>query len=258
MKDVLIGALTGISAVVAMILLTPRPQPNGPAVRELTLFDNRRLGRLGNEYFPSDSEPVRSKLEKTTARVNVRLMPFEKVIEYLAKVSGQNFHVNWRALDMAGVHAHDPITLDMHDVPVSAILKAALEEVGTDEAVLQYCVVDGVVHISTYDDMAQHTVTRVYNVRDLIDLEVARASDSATRLTPADASDHLAGVIQEAIDPISWHDAGGTTGGLRFFSGRFVITQSIPNHDAILGLLAALRRADAPWPKVQPRKANGR
>ena len=50
MKDVLIGTLSGISAVIAILLLTPRPQLVSVPVRELPLLDTRYGALLDSRY----------------------------------------------------------------------------------------------------------------------------------------------------------------------------------------------------------------
>jgi hypothetical protein len=245
MKDVLIGVLTGIAAVVAATLLTPKPQPPNLPVRELAPIDDDRFGRLGHEFLPnSDPEPVRASLEKTRASMKVASAPLESVVNRLAEVSGQNIYVDWVALDDSRIGPREEVTLDLQNVPVAVLLRAALKEAGRGKRPLDYCIIDGVVRISTADDLHQYVVTRVYNVRDLIEQDVARgAKSSKAGHTPAEAAERLTHVIQEAVDPNSWRDAGGSSGMIRELGGRLIITQTPSNQDAVLGLLSALRRS---------------
>jgi hypothetical protein len=134
------------------------------------------------------------------------------------------------------------------------VLKSALKDVGggnrnSGQIMLAYRIDEGIVKISTADDLAKETCTRIYDVRDLIEEAVlhgrgiSNAKEGET--TEQEATDALARLIEEAVDPVSWRDAGGMSGGLRALAGRFIVTQTPENQEQVLGLLTAMRRADA-------------
>lgn len=249
MRDMLIGTISGISAVIAMALLMPRPQPVQLPVREIRALDVRYDDLAGNYLPATQPDPVRQKLAQTTARVNVKEMRFDKVVTYLSEITGANFYVDWRALEAAGIDSHATVTLDLQGVPVSVVLKTALKELGGGNVMLACRIDDGVVKISTADDLAKDTTTRIYDVRDLIEEEVQRSRASHNgkegETTEQEATDGLARLLEEAVDPVGWRDAGGSVGGLRAFAGRLIVTQTPENHEQILGLVTALRCADA-------------
>lgn len=56
-------------------------------------------------------------------------------------------------------------------------------------------------------------------------------------------------MIEETCDPVSWRDAGGSSGGIRFFNGRLIVTQTWENHRFIAQFLAQLRGT-----KEEPKK----
>lgn len=261
MKDMIIGTISGISAVIAVSLLTPRPHPTPPPVRELAPADVRYGSELGQEYLPTTQpDPARVKLDHTIARVSVKELRFEKLITYLSDLTGLSFNVDWRHLESAGINADATVTLDLQGVPASVVLKAALADLGGGTIALGYRAANGVVKISTVDELSRETPTRIYNVRDIIEQAIAQgaldrppaarsqarqqADDSA--LTEQEATDALARLIEESIDPVSWRDNGGTSGGIRAFAGRLIVTQTPENHEMILGLLAAFRRSESP------------
>jgi hypothetical protein len=256
MKDLVIGIVTGIAAVLATALLAPRPQPINLPVRQVPPVQDQELGRLGLEYLPT-SDPVRRKLDETIFSLKVTSAPLEGVVKQLADVSGQNLYVDWLALQAAGISAHDPITVDLHDLPVSVLLGRALQEAGRDQVRLGYTVIDGVVQISTEDDLAKYTVIRVYDVRDLVERERALSPNLKNDLA-SNATDALIRLIQETIDPTSWRDAGGSIGSIYALGGALVVRQSPQNQDAVLGLLVALRRSNAPWPTTRPMTTRGK
>jgi hypothetical protein len=258
MKDLLVGLLTGIAAVIATALLAPRRQPPELPIRQLAPIDDQDFSKLGREYLPT-SDPDRRKLEQTTASLKVSSASLETVVKQLADASGQNFYVDWAALYGAGIGATDTVTLDLHSVPLSVLLNLTLKEVGGEKARLGYRVIDGVVHVSTAENLRRYTVTRIYNVRDLVEKEIAwSAKNVKNNLAPAAATDSLVQLIQQSLEPYSWRDAGGTTGAIHAFGGLLVVTQTPETQDAILGMLAALRRSDQPWPTSPPTPTQGR
>jgi hypothetical protein len=252
MRDVLIGTVSGISAVIAMTLLMPRPQPASLPVREIRAVD-ARYDDLAGSYLPATQpDPVRQKLAQTIARVNVKEMRFDKVVTYLSEITGANFYVDWRALEAAGIDSHATVTLDLQGVPVTVVLKTALTDLGggnSGNIMLAYRIDDGVVKISTADELAKETCTRIYDVRDLIEEAVLHGrvipNAKVGETTEQEATDALARLLEEAVDPVSWRDNGGMSGGLRAFAGRLIVTQIPENQEQVLGLLTALRRADA-------------
>ena len=253
MKDMVIGILTGIAAVIATALFTPRPQPLTLPVRELSSIDNQRFNDLGRDFLTmTAADPVYRKLQQTTARLVAKQMPFEKVVNYLADVTGENFYVDWRQLEAAGLDVNSPVSVNLQNVSALVVLKASLDNLGGGNIRVGYCIVDGIVHISTADDLVRYTVTRIYNVRDLIEAEVAWHSKSPNhRLNPDEAEEWLIHLVQETIDPTTWRDNGGTIGGIRGFDGRLIVTQTAENQQTVIELLSGLRRSKGPWPTTQ-------
>jgi len=252
MKDMVIGILTGIAAVIATALLTPRPQSSTLPVRELSSIDNQRFNDLGRDYLTmTPADPVYRKLQQTAAQLVAKQMPFEKVVNYLAGLTGENFYVDWRQLEAAGLDVNSPVSVNLQNVSALVVLRAVLENLGGGNIRVGFCIVDGVVHISTADDLVRYTVTRVYNVRDLIEAEVAwHAKSPNHRLNPDDAEESLIRLVQETIDPTTWRDNGGTIGGIRGFDGRLIVTQTAENQQTVIELLSALRRSKGPWPEA--------
>jgi hypothetical protein len=261
-KDVVIGTVAGVVAVLAVAVLSPRAQqlPAGALpVVELAGSPSPFYEGLGKSYLPTTRpDPTKVRLERhRIERVEARQMPLEKLIQYFRETTGVNLFVSWRALEAAGIDRHAPVTLDLRDVSAAVALKMAMKEVGGENIMLGYLVADNVVTISTAEDLAKETVTRIYDVRDLIDEEFAhrrRADNNPQKpVVEQDAVDALNRILQETIDPTSWRDAGGSVGAIMYFGGRLIVTQTHDNHDQVLELLAALRLTAAP-PLVAPKQ----
>jgi len=253
MKDMLIGTLTGIIAVIATALVITKAQPVTLPIRELSSIDNQRFNDLGRDYLTmTDADPIYRKLQQVTARIDVKQMPIEEFIARLAELTKLNFYVDWRQLEAVGLNTRSPITLDLSNASAAAFLKAALNNLGGGNVRIGFTIIDGVIHISTADDLQRYTVTRIYNVRDLIEEQIAWQRKRLDHpLNPDEAEEALIRLVQETIDPTTWRDAGGTIGGIRAFSGRLIVTQTAENQHALLQLLSALRRSKEPWPTTQ-------
>jgi hypothetical protein len=105
-----------------------------------------------------------------------RGVPLEQVIEFMRELAGSSIHVKWAALEAAGVNKDTPVNVRLVEVPAAKALQVILEDVGGVNR-LEYVVEDGVIVISTRDDLSRRTVTRVYDVRDLVKAEPASRVD---------------------------------------------------------------------------------
>lgn len=81
-----------------------------------------------------------------------------------------NIDVNWNALALAGIDRNTPVQeLRLKNVQLGTVLDLVLDHVGSAAGVeLGYAVIDGVVRISTLEDLARLSKLRVYVVGDLL------------------------------------------------------------------------------------------
>jgi hypothetical protein len=176
---------------------------------------------------PSPTPEPKSRLVQVALYTRVGQMRFDgkplvNVFEAIRTDTGQNVFVNWRALKQARVTRNLPVTTDLSSLTLAEALDKLLAEVGGSQERLGYVVDDGVITVSTQKDLARNTITRVYDVRELL-------KDPATR----DAD--LAALTQrvQGFDPLSWKDAGGEIGSIRELSGQLIITQTPEVHKRI-------------------------
>src|SRR5439155_24169392 len=92
---------------------------------------------------------------------------------------------------------------------------------------LACAVEDGVLTVSTVDDINTNTLTRVYDVRDL-----ARTPTQSNAVI-ADLESHGA--------PATWRDHGGNVGSMAILSGQLIVTQTPLNQFDVLDRLHQLR-----------------
>jgi hypothetical protein len=226
-RDVVIGTVTGISAVVAMSVMTPRPQPPPPAIRSVPAFGQGR-DDLALPLSPTTRpDPARARLETVIEKLTSRGSGIKDVLGHIASATGANMVVNWRALESAGIATDAPVTLDLRRLPARVVLDQVLAQVGGGTIKLSHRAIDGIIVVTTADDLDRYRVTRVYDVRDLI--------------AGPDGLDGLMKLVAETTQHVTWREPAGAIGGIRSFNGRLVITDSLETHERTAELLRGLR-----------------
>ena len=282
-------------------LVPPQPNRTGRGAKSLSgvmeypedwaQLSLRRSHEAGFAESASNRRVARV-LNHTRIPVDFQRNTLGQVLNFLSQVSGENMYADWRALDFIGVSADDEVTLQLNDITLVAALDRVLEQVGDDIDRPQWAIQDGMVTISSEQALRKHTVTVVYDIRDLLfkvpyfgnapELDLAsalsQAGDAARNASggfgggsggggaifsdPADASprlsreelvDQIVGIIQENIDPEGWRELGGDTGTLQELNGNLIITNTVRNHRQIEGLLSQLREIRALQINVESR-----
>lgn len=111
---------------------------------------------------------TRRRLEKVAPEIRFDALPFEDVINRLRVLTGLNIVANWSALEAVAVERDAEVSLRLDGVMFEKALELILDEVGGGEVDLGYEIDDGVIQISTRQDLGRKTVTRVYHVEDLV------------------------------------------------------------------------------------------
>lgn len=252
-----------------------------------------RRTRFGaNAGSESDmNRAVRRRLDESVPEVHFSDASLRSALDQLRDKNGLNLHVNWPALASAGVNPDTPISLDLKHVRLDKVLDLVLQDAGGMNAKLGYDVDDGVVTVSTKDDLNSRTVTRVYNVRDLLTeapnfaappLELGAANGAAYRMHREDlrptvfpretdptadpdttdeqptnkeqaAVDDLIRIITETVEPGTWRGYGGSVGSLRELNGQLIVTHTSTAQAQVGGLLGQLRQARAVQVAVEAR-----
>jgi hypothetical protein len=171
---------------------------------------------------------VKAALEKVIPAVNFSNATFEKAIDQIREASGANIFVNWRALELAGIAKDKSVNFKLRQVSVRKVIALLLSEAGDGKG-LAWIIDDGVIYISTLDDINRKVQIRIYEVRDLLDPRQPDQKGEVLKMT-----------ITFSIAPDSWFEAGGT-GTIRYIDGKLVISQTHKNHEAIENLLTGLR-----------------
>jgi general secretion pathway protein D len=140
-----------------------RYPPNWPDISEV-----RDASVRAERGVKEVDQTVQAQLERKLPEINFNGNNFVDVIDFLRDVTSANLFVNWRALETAGITKEAPVTARLKDVKFSKALKTILDDVGGGTVKLSYTIDEGVITISTADDLAKNTATRTYDIRDLL------------------------------------------------------------------------------------------
>jgi beta-lactamase regulating signal transducer with metallopeptidase domain len=196
---------------------------------------------------PPDAErQAVAQLQRQLPALTFDAVGFSDVIDFLRDVSGMNIFVNWKAVEEAKVDRNTPVSANLRNIKFSKALNVILDSVGGGQVKLGYTIDEGVLVITTADDLVHHVVTRVYDVRDLLALPPRNAARTnpapATRpATREDLVDRLSNLIIDTIATSSWKERKGAVGTLRELEGQLIIIQTPENHRQISEFLALLR-----------------
>ncbi|MBW3597657.1 MAG: hypothetical protein KY475_10315 [Planctomycetes bacterium] len=251
------------------IILAQEATPEKPASRtaDVEQNDDRARARL--------AERIQLELLET---------PFRDVLAFLADSLGVEVYAAWKELEAAGIPADAPITIDLDRIRGSLALELTLDQAGDG---LAYVIRDGVVIVSTHEDLEGAATTRVYNCRDLLAMRRSREEgmygagypgmEGAMFGGPAGgspgghpaqeppppppvsspAAGRLVNILTRSVAPSSWQSRSHTgTGAIAEYQGLIVVNHNARVHAQIEQVLAMLRQAAASGRK--PGKAGGR
>ncbi len=243
-KGTLLFAAGAVFGIVGAWRLVPRPEPLPPYQR-----------------VEEDAG-----LDRVIASVRFDATKFADAIHSIAQQTHANILLDTRSLEAAGVDKDAPVTFALHDVRLRTVLREILDSVGGQTTKLGWHVENGVIVVTTDEDLSRHAEVRLYDIGDLIDQYVRSAVEgsaspyqsrynqgfllsNATPYSPPptfndlqiEASDSLIKIIQETVAPDSWRDAGGSAGSVCYFDRKLWITETVENHDRIADLLRLLR-----------------
>lgn len=113
---------------------------------------------------------TRERLRDTVPQINFpEGSSVEDVLEWIREQSGLSINVNWNALAILGIdRTSDTLGITLQNARYETIIRFLLDNIALPEVPLDYEVVDGIVRISTREDLDQNRITRVYDVSDLL------------------------------------------------------------------------------------------
>jgi general secretion pathway protein D len=128
-----------------------------------------RIGDQSNADTPAN-RAVRDRLDANIGELKADQKGLEQVIDYLRTATNTNIFVNWTALGTASITKDTPVSVSLKDVPFRKALNTVLSEAGGGTGNLGYTIDDGVITISTKDDLnsAKYQLVKVFDIRDML------------------------------------------------------------------------------------------
>ncbi len=115
----------------------------------------------------SPNAQVRAALDRTLPGVNFISVSVKDAIDFLRDVSAANIHVNWKALEAAGVTPDTTINLRLRQVSLRKVLTLILREASGTSA-LAFYTESGVIEVTTREQADSIMYVIVYPVHDLL------------------------------------------------------------------------------------------
>jgi uncharacterized membrane protein YgcG len=113
------------------------------------------------------SGQARVSLDRSMPAVNLSNVSLKDAIDFVRDISGANVHVNWRALEAAGVTGDTTVNVRLRGVSLRKVLNLILSEASGGVG-LTFYVDDGVVEVTTSEIADSMMYTIVYPVQDLL------------------------------------------------------------------------------------------
>jgi hypothetical protein len=166
--------------------------------------------------------------------IEVDQVPLEDVLALLSQRMGVRISVNWVTLAMVGVDRDTPVTLQADGaVPAARVLRMVLDHASPMEP-LAYEWIDGLLMISTDEELGVHVQTSVIDLGPLLD-----------GFEPGDRDvivGDIVALITETISTDAWRVNGGDLCSIDEIDGRLAITATPRMHREIIALLEKLAR----------------
>ena len=156
----------------------PTPNMSGPGPKSVSgiieypqdwpsLSEMRLRDRASGYVESAANKQAMTSLQKAVS-VNFNDNQLDQVFSYMKQVSGVDFYPDWKALEGVNVRPEDTVTLTMDNIPAEVALKRVLEQLGDDGSRPDYSVEDGVIVVSSAEQLRKKTLTIVYDIRDLL------------------------------------------------------------------------------------------
>jgi hypothetical protein len=115
----------------------------------------------------SSNRAQRSAFGQVLPEVKFENVALKDALEFIRDVSSANIHVNWRAIEIAGVSQDTNVNMHLRNVSLRKTLDLLLSEAGGGTA-LTYYVDQGVIEVTTKELADKEMLTQVYPVQDLV------------------------------------------------------------------------------------------
>jgi hypothetical protein len=199
--------------------------------------------------------PAHGRLDAALAQilpvVRMRGVRLEDAIDQLRDQTGINLFVDWNRLGSEETPGRElGVDVDVRGMSLADALTLVLRSAGDG---IDWGIEGGVVVVTAAYNVVRPT--RVYDVRDIIDGEVARRvalegppatfpaeNERRAKVAREECTTRLKDLLIASVEPKSWNEVGGSIGSVQELNGRLIITQTWQNHRELEALLDGLRR----------------
>jgi hypothetical protein len=215
---------------------------------------------------------VRRKLQCVLPKLELPGVDFKNVVQFLREFGNVSIHVKWAALERVGVTRESKVNVSLTNVTLEKAIRIILDDVGGANP-LGFVLDEGVITITTMDDLSSRTITRVYDIRDLVirmpkfkgpNINLRRSGnnnnnaggwdwgddddddDDGNEKTREEMTGDILDLFRSTIDPNSWRKTGGKHGSIREMGGQIIVTQTAENQRSLTDLLDQLRQSRGP------------
>lgn len=153
--------------------------------------------------------------------------PLEEAIDAISKRLNIQVKVDGPALEDFGIGLDTPITVHVDAIPLRSALNLLLKPLD-----LSWSIQNGVLLVSTVEELETKLTTKAYPVGDLTKIVVDDVESHAYK--------SLIDVVTATIEPDSWDRIGGP-GSIKGLYGALVVSQTREVHEELDRLLKGLR-----------------
>ncbi|PHS18327.1 MAG: hypothetical protein COA78_02330 [Blastopirellula sp.] len=220
-------------------------------LRRVKQLPNNKYDVTSNDIMGTDPT-IQEKLTRPIKEVNFKETSLQEVMDFLSQEIDLNIFISERALDEIGLSVNHKISGHWKATSAMIILHDLLHEYD-----LAFMMHDDVVVITSPDKAEYRLSTRVYPVRDFIQVDPVGHKLLARRYFNYGGwakYEWLIGAISTSIDPESWEELGGP-GSIspHAIADCLILSQTDENHQRVENLLAQIRQkrnrqpVDKPW-----------
>jgi len=125
---------------------------------------------------PAPAGPVQAQLGRTLPELKLDGVSLGDALDFIRDVSGVNLHVDWKTLEAAGVNRDTPINVRLRAVSLRKALNTIMAEAGGGDQI-GWTTDEGVVTVTSKEKINSTSITRIYDIRDLL-MEVPDFTDA--------------------------------------------------------------------------------
>lgn len=230
----MVFAVAGIAA--AQTAADPFANPtNAPKVPARAVTNGQRT-------FEDAAQRLKHELDKPTSMEFVE-QPLKDVVLFLQEQHAMPIFLCIKKLEEASVSPDSPITKNLKGIRLRTALELMLKDLE-----LTYVEKDGILLITTPEDVENTLLIQVYNCQDLLAGKAGSAAKEGEGEFGGSASgsrgraESLISLITTNVDSQSWTVTGGP-GSISEYNGLIVVTQTTQTHRKIERTLDMLREA---------------